>query len=183
MQVERLGNAYRLRLDKRRFRVGYLLSPRHSLDIRDVLFLVRAVQQTYSNRLAGIGFQNGRARVAELKRTENMRGGVLDFQPLAHRFAAVVYPHNAGGVVGTRMLGRIERVAVLVEQQRKIVQKQRKLAERLSVRCSDNRVTTPRTIVISAVLQGVLEVDQEKLKLIGLQAAHLFFILLQKFEL
>ena len=98
---------------------------------------MRTVQQTDAYGLSRIGLQNRRIRIAVDKRAENMGGIVTDFQALGHWFTAVIDAHHTWIVIRTRMLGRIERVSILIKQQGKVVQKQRKLAVRLAVSRAD----------------------------------------------
>ena len=83
---------------------------------------MRAVKQAYAYGLSRIGLQNRGVRIAVYKRAENMGGVVAYPQALGHRLAALIYAHNTRIIVGARMLRRIESLAVLVEQQGKIMQ-------------------------------------------------------------
>ena len=61
-------------------------------------------------------------------------GGVFPLlQPLSHGLTAVVQPHDARVIVRARMLRRIERSAVAVEEQGKVVDEQGKLPVCLAV--------------------------------------------------
>lgn len=99
-----------------------------------------AVKQTNYHRVARISFQNRRCRVSVLAGTEYMRRVVFLFQTFYHRFAPVTDSHNAGVVVRTGMLRRIERFSVFIKQQCKVMDKHCKLTIRFSVCFSYNGV-------------------------------------------